>query len=331
MVLNKFLLAITFFISVSTCSKKEEPVMSQSHCNGSGMIALQLPDKNGNLQVFVENSDGTGQKQLTFEGINGRPSWSSDGKKIVYVSYRKHPHEGGRPDTWVMNADGSNKKMIATGVGVDDWSPDGSKLIYSVAGEISIMDPDGSNQKQITKSGSFKAGPTWSYDGKQIAFILITNPAGLQSSPPDPRPKIGIMNVDGTNERILTVEDRINVRLEPDGNTTLLETAYDANAPSWSPLDNRIAFWSGIELKYGQVWVINADGTGSKQLTEEPNHRNNDDPSWSPDGKKILFSTGRSGKNELWVMDADGQNERRVSDMGADPFPGRARWQRVYR
>ncbi|HLQ25668.1 MAG TPA: hypothetical protein VK138_07240 [Acidiferrobacterales bacterium] len=77
----------------------------------------------------------------------------------------------------------------------------------------------------------------------------------------------------------------------------------------------------------GQVWVINSDGTGSKQLTEDCSHRNSDDPSWSPDGKKILFSTGRSGRNELWVMDADGSNEKRISDIEAFPFPGRASWQ----
>ena len=133
------------------------------------------------------------------------------------------------------------------------------------------------------------------------------------------------MNSDGTNKRILTIADRINT----DGRGMVCETANDANAPAWSPVDNRITFWSGIENQFGQVWVINSDGTGSKQLTEDCSHRNSDDPSWSPDGKKILFSTGRSGRNELWVMDADGENERKVSDIDASPFPGRASWQRV--
>jgi TolB protein len=135
------------------------------------------------------------------------------------------------------------------------------------------------------------------------------------------------MNADGTNERILTTEKRVNVRREPDGTATVLETANEANAPAWSPVGNRIAFWSGIENRYGQVWTIHSDGTKSIQLTEDPTHRNSDDPSWSPDGKKILFSTGRSGRNELWVMDADGSNERKLSDIDAFPFPGRASWQ----
>jgi TolB protein len=49
----------------------------------------------------------------------------------------------------------------------------------------------------------------------------------------------------------------------------------------------------------------------------------------SPDGKKILFSTGRSGRNELRVMNADGSNPKRLSEIDAAPFPGRASWQPV--
>ena len=288
----------------------------------NGLIALQIWDKNGKLQVFIENSDGTGLTQLTFDMENGRPSWSPDGKKIAYVLMTKPLSEGGGFEAWIMDADGSNKKLLAKGHGVDSWSPDGKKIAYSQSGQIWTMDDDGSNEKQITYSNTFKSAPTWSYDGKQMAFILLKNPTSI-----DFQPEIGIMNADGTNERILTREDRTNIRTNSDGTTTILETAYDANAPSWSPVENKIAFWSGIETKYGQVWVINDDGTGSLQLTEEPNHRNSDDPSWSPDGKKILFSTGRSGRNELWVMDASGENEKRISDIGANPFPGRASWQ----
>jgi len=156
-----------------------------------------------------------------------------------------------------------------------------------------------------------------------MAFILLKNP-GSQT---DPQPEIGIVDVDGRNERILTSTDRTNTCLAPDGTRIFMATANDANAPAWSPVDNRIAFWSGIENQYGQVWIINADGSDSAQLTEECSRRNNDDPSWSPDGKKILFSTGRSGRNELWMMDANGGNETRISDIDAVPFPGRASWQ----
>jgi TolB protein len=287
-------------------------------------IALTLRDQNDKLQIFTINSDGTNRKQLTFEGDNGRPDWSPDGRRITFNARRD-----GKFWVAVMDADGLNQQLLVEGA-APDWAPDGKQIAFSRPDDkqipqIWVINADGRNLKQITQSNTAKIGPSWSPDGKQMVFILPRNPL----SQTDPQPEIGIMNSDGTNERILTTADRINVRVNPDGSTTLCEIANDANAPAWSPVDNRIAFWSGIENQYGQIWVINPDGTGSKQLTEDCSHRNSDDPSWSPDGKKILFSTGRSGKNELWVMDADGENERKISDIDAVPFPGRASWQPI--
>jgi len=233
----------------------------------------------------------------------------------------------GRLQIVAAYADGSSRKQL-TSVGDNgrpDWSPDGTRVVFSARrGKrvfVAVMDADGSNQRLLIEGNA----PDWSPDGKQMVFILITNP-----DPEHPQPEIGIMNSDGTDERILTTEDRENIRVEKNGTVTVLETAQAANAPAWSPVDNRVAFWSGIERRYGQVWVMHADGTGSAQLTEDPTHRNSDDPSWSPEGSKMLFSTGRSGRNELWVMDANGRNERKLFNSDAGPFPGRASWQPVF-
>jgi TolB protein len=282
------------------------------------LIALTLRDQTGKLQIFTITPTGTNREQLTFEGENGRPDWSPDGKTIAFMSIR----DG---EVWValMDADGSNQILLAEGV-TPDWSPDGKQIAFSRPDDkqvvqIWVINADGSGLRQITQTSTSKIGPSWSPDGREMVFILPRNP----SSPSDPQPEIGIMNSDGTNERVLTTEDRINT----DGKGTVCETANDANAPAWSPVDNRITIWSGIENQYGQVWVINSNGTGSKQLTEDCSHRNSDDPSWSPDAQRILFSTGRSGRNELWVMEADGSNEMRLSDIDAGPFPGRASWQ----
>jgi TolB protein len=282
-----------------------------------GLIALTLRDQRGRLQIFTISPDGSYKKQLTFEGDNGRPDWSPDGTRITFSSIRD-----ATPWVAVMADDGSNQKLLAEGK-APDWSPDGRQIAFSRSdGQICVMNADGTAIRQVTRSDTFKSGPSWSPDGKQMVFILTKNPG----SRTDPQPQIGIMNSDGTKERILTTEDRTNACREPDGRESFLATAHDANAPAWSPVDNRIALWSGIERHYGQIWIINSDGTGSKQLTKECSRRNNDDPSWFPDGKKILFSTGRSGRNELWVMNADGSNEKRLSDIDAYPFPGRASW-----
>ena len=313
---------ILFALGVMGCSLRcANSVTDTSAGPTNGLIALTLRDAAGHLQIFTISADGSKRTQLTSVGDNGRADWSPDGKKLTFMSIRND-------HLWVavMDADGSNQKMLLDGVS-PDWSPDGKRIAFSLSdpfsSQIWVMNADGTGATQITHSATFKAGPSWSPDGKQMAFILLKNP-GSQT---DPQPEIGIVDVDGRNERILTSTDRTNTCLAPDGTRIFMATANDANAPAWSPVDNRIAFWSGIENQYGQVWIINADGSDSAQLTEECSRRNNDDPSWSPDGKKILFSTGRSGRNELWMMDANGGNETRISDIDAVPFPGRASWQ----
>jgi TolB protein len=311
------LLILTMLFDLDCCSS----VTGTTRNTENGLISLTLRDGSGRLQIFTINPDGSNRKQLTFEGQNGRTDWSPDGAKITFMAIRDE-----RLWVAVMDADGSNQKLLVEGF-APDWSPDGEQIAFSrpdpFPSEIRVIKPDGSGEKQITHSASYKAGPSWSPDGKQMVFILLKNP-GSQT---DPQPEIGIVNSDGTNERILTKDDRTNSCVGSNGSRSFLATANDANAPAWSPVDDRIVFWSGIENQYGQVWVMNTDGTGSAQLTEECSRRNNDDPSWSPDGRKILFSTGRSGRNELWVMDANGENEARVSDIDAVPFPGRASWQ----
>jgi TolB protein len=284
----------------------------------NGFIALTLKDSADYLQIFTIRPDGTSQRQLTFEGHNGRPAWSRDGRKIVYSSRR-----GTQFLVNVMEADGSHQKALCEGE-APDWSPDGKKIAFSRDWQIWLVDADGANQRQLTSSATAKKGPTWSPDGRQLAFIVVRNP----TSPHDPQPRIGIMKSDGTDERLLTREPRMNIRVNPDGTKTVLETAADANAPSWSPVSDEIAFWSGTENQYGQIWRIRADGTGSRQLTDDPSRRNNDDPSWSPDGQNIIFGTGRSGRPELWIIDRDGRNPRRLfHKLDAGPFPGRASWQ----
>lgn len=194
----------------------------------NGLIALPLRDDNSRLQIITIEPDGTNKKQLTFEGQNGRPDWSPDGRKITFASIRNE-----RAWVAVMDADGSNQRLLTEGA-APDWSADGNQIAFSRPdGQIWLMNADGSNPRPITHSSTAKFGPSWSPDGKQMVFILIKNPG----SPTDPQPEIGIMNSDGTNERILTTEDRINIRVETNGDTTVLETAYDANAPSWSPVD----------------------------------------------------------------------------------------------
>jgi hypothetical protein len=88
--------------------------------------------------------------------------------------------------------------------------------------------------------------------------------------------------------------------------------AYD---PVWSPTADRIALVSN-DSSNDEIWVVNRDGSNSRQLTRDIYGWWDKHPSWSPDGKQLAFWSNRSGKRQIWIMDADGRNLRTLSMTG---------------
>jgi len=111
-------------------------------------------------QIFVADTSGSGVTQLTSlagGGNTGSPSFSPTGNKIVF----EHQIPGEGADTWIINADGMNLIRLTTDGGYfPSWSPDGSKILYTNPcpnnGYLWIMNPDGSNKKQITFESFYK-------------------------------------------------------------------------------------------------------------------------------------------------------------------------------
>ncbi len=320
------LLLVAAVLVLTSCADGPSGIGGRAATATNGRIAFS-DRMHGRQQLLTIRADGSERRQLTFDGDSGLPSWFPDGRRMLFTSIREDSAGGGlRPGAWVMAADGSDQREILPYAIAADVSPEGNRIAFVSAqrGGIWTADLDGTSLRQLTypASGASQIHPTWSWEGTRIAYVEVepdpSSPAGFH-------PEVWVMNADGTGKRLLTVADPDNL----DASGRFINTAHDANAPDWSPTDDRIAFWSGEEGSHGQVWVINADGTGRRQLTEAPLPSHNDDPAWSADGKHILFSTDRGGVHELWVMGADGLGERPITTATAVPLPGDAAWQPV--
>ena len=155
--------------------------------------------------------------------------------------------------------------------------------------EIFLMDIDGKNLQNLTKGIAEDGDPTWSPDGKRIAFWSKRGNGGIY-----------VMDADGKNIRLLTDHPEIAI------------------GPAWSPDGQKIAFWARPPGIASDIYVMDADGGNVHPLTDNP--ASDTDPAWSPDGKQIAFRSTRAGGG-IYVMDADGGNVRRLTFFEEDQLP----------
>lgn len=214
---------------------------------------------------------------------------------------------------------------------------------------ICHMNPDGSNQTDLTDSLGMAMFPVWSPDGTKIAFM---NGSGENLD-------IYVVDTDGSNEQRLTYHPAWDMfpAWSPDGgriafqtNRDVLGEIYVMNAdgtgqtnltgyskldawPSWSPDGMKILYYSlravslhieeiepKLVLENLEVVAMNADGTDVVNLSR--NMATDQLPLWSPDGTKIAFQSDRDGVGEIFVMNSDGSNQRNITNNpAADGWP----------
>ena len=211
----------------------------------------------------------------------------------------------GNTDVYSVRPDGQDLQRLTTDPGFDAcaaYSADGSKIAYcsSQSGTIQVwtMNQDGSDKQQVTHMSTQAIFPDFSPDGSKIVF-------SDRQVPGSPTRNIYVINSDGT------------------GLTQLTSDAGDNAYPAFSPNGTKIVFTSD-RTGVRQVWLMHADGSHQRQLTSDPQPKDQV-PDWSPDGSKIAYLADTHGVadvvnpswGDIWVMNAAGHNQRRLTSGAA--------------
>lgn len=255
----------------------------------------------GRKEVFTCNFDGSEMKRLTHNrSISTEPSWSRDGRQMVYTLYR-----GKTTQIIQIDVAGGRQRRIAGFPGLNAGaalSPDGTSVALCLSRDkkvdLYVMRIEDGKPRRLTSDIAVESSPTWSPDGRRICYV--SDRAGG-------RPQLYLVGARGGKA------------------ARLLNDLDEAVSPDWSSVSNRICFATRRGGQYVIAVVDMAEADLKKQIVTSI-AGDFEAPSWSPDGRHLVCSHSVRGGRELCMVDAWTGRIIKVTEPGPVSLPswGRA-------
>jgi TolB protein len=286
-------------------------------------------------EIYVMDADYSNVRRLTSDHFGDTmPALSPDGTRIVFDSNRMRTEgqPGNTQHLFLMQADGSNLTPLTWGSSAT-WSPDSKRVAFHASAEggappirvepgapapdsdvfvMNVADflEKATPPRNLTSTpGLIEDDADWSPDGRSIVFTRRAGTSKGSNATNDPTTELFMIAADGRGQPV-----------------RLTNNQEEERAPAWSPDGKRLVFVARRGGRDFELCLMNADGTGFKQLTD--NAVGDLTPTWSLDGLDIMWNRILApGRYQIFTIHADGTGEAQITDTpGLNAF---AKWGRA--